>query len=322
MKKSFYRRKRFWILLILLLPPLVFLGYLASNPLPNFRRSVHFLFRTFGIEEQNLFSGSRRIHYYEAGKEHSQTVILLHGFGGNALFTWMRLLHPLSKRYHVIAPDMLASNFLKLNPKTYSVIAEKDMVLSLVDSLGIQKADFVGLSVGGWVSLMIALERPELVDRLILIESAGITTEIPEIARLTLTDRETAARFMKLLFYSPPPLPGFVLDSLVASSKRIKKNYEKIFAAFIENSRPSLLDERLVEVHQPTLIIHGREDQVIPFSGGERLHLLIPHSRFLVLEKSGHAPVWDQPAALKRAILDFLSEPMAPETAPSGETQK
>ncbi|HEX5033793.1 MAG TPA: alpha/beta hydrolase [bacterium] len=307
MARSFYQRKRFWIPFLLLLPVLAFLVYLALDPIPRFRRSVDWLLSLQGIERKVLGQGRRAIIYYEGGPRDGKAVILLHGFGGNAQFTWMRLMPALAKRYHVIAPDMLASNFLRLNPETYSVDSEVEQVLRLMDGIGVDRADFVGLSVGGWVSLILALERPEKVDRLVLVESAGLTTEIPELARLTLTDREKARRFFELLFYSPPPLPGFVLDQMIRSSTRIKTQYEAVFMGLIENSKLRLLDERVGEIKNPTLIVHGRQDRVIPLAVAERLHRLIPQSQMVILEESGHAPVWDQPAKLKSAILDFLA---------------
>jgi len=170
--------------------------------------------------------------------------------------------------------------------------------------------------VGGWVSLILALDEPSKVGKLILVESAGLRTEIPELARLTLTDRPTARHFFSLLFYNPPPLPGFVLDELIKISTRIKSKYEAVFLGFVENSRGRLLDDRVSAIRQPTLVIHGREDQVIPLAVGERLHQLIPNSQMIILEKSGHAPVWDQPGKLKRAILDFLATPNPPATSP------
>ncbi|HKX12728.1 MAG TPA: alpha/beta hydrolase [bacterium] len=315
MTRRFYQRKRLWIPLLLILPALAFLVYLALDPIPRFRGSVDWLLRLRGIERKTLGKGRQAINYYEGGARDGQTVILLHGFGGNAQFTWMRLMPVLAKRYHVIAPDMLASNFLRLNAKTYSVDAEVESVLRLMEGAHIAHADFVGLSVGGWVSLILALEHPEKVDRLVLVESAGLTTEIPELARLTLTDREKARRFFSLLFYSPPPLPGFVLDQMIRSSTRIKTQYEAVFMGLIENSKQRLLDDRVGEIRKPTLVIHGRQDRVIPVAVGERLHQLIPGSQMVILEESGHAPVWDQPAKLQSAILDFLAA--KPESRPN-----
>lgn len=324
MSKPFFKRKRLWIPLLLLTPVAALLIYLAINPIPNFRKTVNFLLQhVAGIEEKQARVGRRRVNYYEGGAEHPRTVLLLHGFGGTAQMTWMQLMPALAKRYHVIAPDMLASNFLRLNPNTYSVDAEVDLVLQLMESLNLEKVDFVGLSVGGWVSLIIALEHPEKVDKLVLIESAGLRTEIPELARLTLTDREKAKHFLKLLFYNPPPLPGFVLDQLVRGSTRIKAKYEAVFMGFVQNSKMRLLDNKVWQVKQPTLVIHGREDRVIPYEVGERLHQLIPASQMLTLEKSGHAPVWDQPRLLKNAILEFLAAPVSeslPTTSPLPES--
>lgn len=314
MARRFYQRKRFWIPLLALVPILAFLVYLALDPIPRFRRSVDLLLSMRGIERKVSGKGRQAITYYEGGPREGRPVILLHGFGGNAQFTWMRLMPALAKRYHVIAPDMLASNFLRLNAKTYSVDLEVEQVLRLMEDLNLPSSDFVGLSVGGWVSLILALEHPEKVSRLILVESAGLTTEIPELAKLTLTDRDKARRFFQLLFYSPPPLPGFVLDQMVRSSTRIKTQYEAVFMGMIENSKLRLLDERVGEIRQPTLVIHGREDRVIPIAVGERLHQLIPGSQIVILEESGHAPVWDQPAKLEKAMMDFLAS--SPESRP------
>lgn len=306
-KKSWYRRKRLW------LPILLFIAVaipFIRDPLQSFRWTVNQGFRAFGIHEHTARGGKYRLHYYEGGAQNAQVVILLHGFGGNALLSWMQMMPALTSKYRVIAPDLLASNFLALNPRTYSVQTEVQLVRQLMDHLHIEQADFVGLSVGGWVSLILALEDPQRVRKLILVESAGITMEVPELARLTLDDREKTKRFMNLLFYTPPPLPGFVLDQLVKSSKRIRPKYEAIFKGFIDNSRPYLLDARLQDIRQPTLIIHGREDKVVPLEVGERLHQEIPNSEFLLLEKSGHGAVWDSPLKLKKAVLDFLAKPM------------
>lgn len=314
MAKKFYQRKRLWIPLLLVAAAVI---PFILNPLSAFRKTVNTGLSFFGIHERTFRADRYRIHYYEGGAKNPETVILLHGFGGNAMLSWMQLMPPLAKKYHVIAPDLLASNFLALNPRTYSIDAEVKLVLEMMDKLNISQADFVGLSVGGWISLIIALDQPDRVRKLILVESAGITTEIPELARLTLDDREKTKRFMNLLFYYPPPLPGFVLDELVRSSKLIKSKYEAVFMGFIDNSRPRLLDKRLGEIRQPTLILHGREDQVIPLAIGERLHELIDGSQLIVLEKSGHGAVWDSPWQLKKAVLHFLALPSPLESAPT-----
>ncbi len=305
-KRAFYGRKRLWIPLILFL---IILTPFVINPLKSFRTVVTWGFRAFGIQERLVRVGHYRVHLYEAGKKNDQTVILLHGFGGNALLTWMQLMPALAKKYHVIAPDLLASNFLRLNPRTYSVQAEANMVLGMMNALQIKRADFVGLSVGGWISLLLALEHPHRVQRMVLVESAGITTEVPELAKLTLDDRDKARRFMKLLFHYPPPLPGFVLDALVKTSRKIKPQYEAVFAGFVENSRPYVLDDRLGEITQETLMMHGRNDIVIPLEVGQKIHQGLPNSKFIILENSGHAAVWDSPLQLKKNILEFLAKP-------------
>lgn len=304
--RPFFKKKRYIFPLIFLI--LLGLGAVPFilNPLKAFRTSTTFLLSIFGIQEKLVRHGKYRIHIYEGGEGHDQTVILLHGFGGNALLTWMQLMPFLVRDFHVVAPDLLASNFLALNPKNYSIDSEKNVVLAMMDGMGIKKADFVGLSVGGWVSLLIALEHPDRVGRMVLVESAGITTEVPELAKLTLEDRDKAKRFMKMLFYWPPPLPDFVLDQLVKTSRRIKPKYEAVFAGFIENSKNRVLDDRLGEIQQPILLLHGRQDQVIPLAIGQKINEKLPNSEFIILENSGHAAVWDSPIQLRKNIVRFL----------------
>jgi pimeloyl-ACP methyl ester carboxylesterase len=308
LKRPLYKKKRTWLLIFLLLLALISTPFIL-NPIKAFVTTVTYGLRLAGIETKTLRANQYRITYYEGGKDHDHTVLLLHGMGGNALFTWMQLMPSLVRHYHVVAPNLLASNFLQLNPESYSVDAEVNLVLTLMDALQIKKADIVGLSVGGWVGLLIALEHPERVGKLILIESAGIKTEIPELARLTLDNREKAERFMHLLFYYPPPLPGFVLDNLIKVSTRIKPQYLAVFEGFIKNSRDRLLDDKLAQIPNHTLVLQGREDQVIPLEVGEKLAAGLPNAELVILEHSGHAPVWDSPRQLKKNILRFLAEP-------------
>lgn len=303
MKKPFYKRKRLWI-------PLVIFILIATpfilDPLKSFRTTVTYGLRLLGIQERTIRTGRYRVHFYEGGKEHPQTIVLLHGFGGNALLTWMQLMPSLAKKYHVVVPDLLASNFIRLNAKTYSIDSEIKVVLALLDNLQISKADFVGISVGGWISLLIALEHPEKVHRLVLVESAGILTEVPELAKLSLTDRDQARNFMKLLFNDPPPLPDFVLDAMVKTSTKIKDKYESVFAGFLKNSQDRLLDGKLSQIPNQTLVLHGRQDQVIPLEVGQKINAGLPNSELIILEDSGHAAVWDSSRLIKKYILTFL----------------
>lgn len=304
-KKPFYKRKRLWIPLIFIL--LISLPFIL-NPLKSFHFTVTKALQIFGIKEHLVRVGRIPLHYYEGGNPHAPTVILLHGFGGNALFTWMQLMPTLSKNHHVIAPDLLASNLLHLNPKLYSVDAEARLVMLLMNYLKIEEADLVGLSVGGWVSLLIALEHPERVHRLVLVESAGLTMPIPELATLILDDRDKVRRFLKLLFHNPPPLPGFVLDALVKNARPLKNKYQLVFQGFIQNSSHRVLDKKLGEINQPTLILHGRQDQVVPLEVAKRLHEGLPNSRLVILEESGHGAVWDSPWKLRNEIVNFLDK--------------
>ncbi|MCB1215462.1 MAG: alpha/beta fold hydrolase [Deltaproteobacteria bacterium] len=266
MKKAFYKKKRYWLLIFIILGLGLFIYPFTQDPLGHFQRSVAKVLSYAGIEEHSQASQKDFFHYWEAGKKTKQhnTLLLLHGFGGNSLWTWMRLMPSLSQERHLLALDLLASRFMQIKPQTYSVQAEADHVLRFLEKQQVKKIDIIALSVGGWIALKIAHEHPDKVGRLILIESAGLTTEIPSFARLTLDNRERAQDFMNRLFYHPPPVPDFALDALVKASNRIKKHYLKTLDFFIKNSAPQVMDEKIKDIFQKTLILHGRQDQVIP----------------------------------------------------------
>lgn len=309
-KKRFYQRKVFYLILFIMMGLGFFFYPFIKNPIGQFRKTVLWILEKQGVREKNIRVNGYYVRYFEGGEGKPENVLLLHGFGGNSLFTWMRLLPDLSKEYHVLAPDLLASNFLRLNPNSYSIDQETKLVSAFLEKLNIQETHVVGLSAGGWVALLLAKNQPNLTQKLILVESAGIKTKVPELVQLSLTDREKAKKFMKLLFHYPPPLPNFVLDQLVKTSSKIQKKYQLVYEGFLKNSLPYLLDDQLDQITQPTLIIHGTDDQVIPLSTAKKIHEGLPNAELVVFQNSGHAVVWDSPWKLKQAILGFLKKPL------------
>jgi pimeloyl-ACP methyl ester carboxylesterase len=99
---------------------------------------------------------------------------------------------------------------------------------------------------------------------------------------------------------------------LIKVSTKIKPQYLAVFEGFINNSRARVLDGKLAQIPHRTLVLHGREDQVIPLKVGEKLAAGLPNAELVILEKSGHAPVWDSPWQLKKNILEFLQRPDSP----------
>lgn len=280
----------------------------TQNPIGEFQKTVVKGLSYFGVHEKKTNYQRKVFHYWEGGekKASENSLLLLHGFGGNSLWTWMRLMPSLAKHRHLVALDLLATRLFRLNPRDYSIQKEVEHVLQFLESQKLEKVDIIGLSVGGWIALRIAQRYPQKVGRLILIESAGLRTKVPDFARLTLDNEQKAQEFLEKLFYNPPYVPNFALKQLIKSSQRIKERYLNALEAFLQNSAPYLMDEKIKNIPQKTLILHGQQDQIVPLKHAERLHQGITNSQLIILEECGHGAVWDAHSQLKKEILNFL----------------
>lgn len=258
-----------------------------------------------GIEARTLHQGPTTVFFYEGGREHDQTVILLHGVGGNGLTSWFQLMPELVKKYHVIAPDMFFANLPDLINSGYHVSYERNLVNFLYDRLELSKATLVGLSFGAWPALMVAEESPARVEGVVLVSPlSGDANAI--VAGLDLDKDNPGKDFYYRIFENPPPVPGLFLTP---HWERTTDVFEALphFRSQLETEGRKL-DKALAEIQCPVLVIHGQEDRIIPRVQFDRLAVGVASGTLLGLERSGHAVVWDQPDALADAVESFLQK--------------
>ena len=264
-------------------------GYLAVN----------------GVHGHFLQRGATTLFYFEGGKDNPRSVILLHGVGGNALSSWFRLMPALAGKYHVVAPDLFFSNLPDLIGSQYHIRAEERLVEVIMDETGIERASLVGLSFGAWPALQTAMDRPGCVEKLVLVSPLdGSANAILDDLDL---DRDDPGKdFYYRIFESPPPVPGLLL-------LRHWDRTSKVFNALPSFRRQleiegRVLDMGLGKVKCPTLVVHGKDDRIIPVERFQALAGGVADGRELSLDACGHAVVWDQPGRLEDAIAVFLSE--------------
>jgi pimeloyl-ACP methyl ester carboxylesterase len=158
---------------------------------------------------------------------------------------------------------------------------------------------------GGWVAMKMALDHPEIVDRLVVYDSAGIYFPADFGAELFVpSDAPGITRLMKILSPDPKPLPEFVERDILRKFARNGWVIERSMRAMTYGH--DLLDFRLQELRQPALVVWGSVDHLIPLMVGRRIHSLIPNSSLSIIEGCGHlAPLecW-QPVA--RTTEEFL----------------
>lgn len=265
------------------------------------------------------------LHYLELGG--GPPVVLLHGAGGGAA-NWFGVMGRLAQRFRVLAPDLPGFGLsARIEPRAELGRQIAELVDAWVSGLGVRRFDLVGTSFGGLVALRLAQRRPDVVGRLVLIDSAGLGREMPMVVRwaglrvlgpLLLRPSRWGTRWLlRRLMTSGQPLdPSFepvLLEYLYRSARAgdpaLLARAFRLFTG-ARGQREVLDDGELAALHAPTLVVWGRRDAFFPPSHAERAAAGIPRAKLCWIEGAGHSPNWEAPGAVGDAIVDFLSEPV------------
>ena len=247
--------------------------------------------------------------------------MLLHGTGpGASAWGNFHLNVPFfAERYRVLAIDMPHFGRSEKPASRYMDAAwYASTVIDLLDALGVAKAHFLGNSVGGSVALEAALARPELVDRLVLMGTAG---SLPMFAPVP----TEGARHLIAYYQGAGP----TREKMEAFLRSLIFDQSRITPAFIEERyqasvAPELLEHREMDlswlftlwrkvdqVAHKTLIINGRDDRVVPWDTALPLMRLMPNADLLVLGRCGHWAQWERAAEFNGVVANFLGAPAA-----------
>ena len=302
---------------VVLLFALVAGGTFYWNPLwVNDRQIRTHLWRA-GVRSEYVSVQGNRIHTFEAVPPDGtpgKPLLLLHGLGSRGE-DWAPLIPSLAAAgFHVYAPDLLGYGRSDKPSFVCSIQVEEDIVLHFIQATGMARADsagrpapidLAGWSMGGWIAAKLALDDPAFIDRLVLYDSAGLTIQ-PNFPRdaFVPTDAAGLARLMALLMPHPRTLPGFVAR---ATLRRLKSNGRIVQQSMDSmDTGAGLLDTRLSEIRQPTLVMWGMADILIPPAVGETMHRDIPHSVFEGIVGCGHLAPSQCPRPVLEGTVQFL----------------
>ncbi len=250
-----------------------------------------------GMREATCEVDGFPIHYYYAGRR-GTPLILIHGLGASAE-SWALLMPRLSKEYLVYAPDLPGFGKTPLAPEGFNIRTLVLYVRRFLDALGYPQVTLVGNSLGGWIATRFAVDYPQRVKRLYLLNSAGLRRENGHSPYAT--DRAKAHRSIERIQGQriPMPLPGFLLDAMVRVSQR------PAYKGFIENYDPQEeLDSVLAQVQALTTIIWGMQDGLFPITCAHDFHRGIANSELNLLPGVGHVPQTQATAEVARIILE------------------
>lgn len=240
------------------------------------------------------------------------TLLLLHGYG-ESLTTWRATFDALAIGHRVIAIDLPGFGGSAKPDVPYSLPAMTERLAGFIDRWTTGPLVLVGHSMGGELAASLALARPDRVKLLVLIAPAGYRIGLGGIAgSMTPGKARTIGRYLALRsFITPIHDPAWLRepDSSAAYEQTGDTAYSRAAARVLEDFDFVALRDRFRELVQPTLLIWGGLDPVVPFSVGDTLSHLIPCVRFLPLPKAFHRPHAEIPDTVIRVVRSFLAQP-------------
>jgi len=244
-------------------------------------------------------------------------IILIHGSGPGVTgyANWRAVLPRLAPCYTAIAPDVVGFGYTE-RPKGFSYTLDNWVghITAFMDALGIEKAHFVGNSFGGAISLALAARHPDRVDKFVLMGAAGLPFPITpglEAVWGYSPSLDAMAELMGYFAHNPALASPEIVESRYRAS--IRPGYQEAFAAMFSASRQAKLDalatpeDAIRDIRSEALIIHGREDRVVPYEVSLQMHRLMPKSQLHLFGECGHWTQVEKTAEFCGLLLNFFS---------------
>lgn len=307
---------RRWIIIAVALLIIVVIGCVAWIYTPDRPRAA-LEAKYAGPPSQFMQVAGLRLHLRDTGPRDAPAIILLHGFGAS-LHTWEAWAQRLQADYRVIRYDLPGFALTGPDPTgDYSDARTIDVMLALMDRLGIPKATIVGNSMGGRIAWMFAATHPERVAGLVLMAPDGFAS--PGMAY----DAEPSVPWtMRLLPYVLPAamlrgtLEPAYADAAVLTDDVFTRYRDMMLApgvrgAIVERMRQTVRrppEPLLQRIEAPTLLLWGEQDAMIPFSNAQDYLQAIPRAQLVGFPDVGHLPQEEAPERSLAALTTFLSQ--------------
>src|SRR5919202_1003903 len=261
---------------------------------------------------------------YRAGGE-GPVLLLIHGITGTSE-TWDLVGPALTRRFHVLAPDLLGHGLSAKPRGDYSLGAYAGGIRDLLAALGHDRATVVGHSLGGGVAMQFAYQFPQRIDRLVLVASGGLGRELHSLLRAATLP---GAEFVMPLICSPgirdagnwvagalgriglraaPDLEEMCRGYASLADARARQAFVHTLRTIVDpaGQRVSAMDRVYLAAEVPTLLLWGERDGIIPVEHGRAAHEAIPGSQLLTFPDAKHFPHREDPAAFVDALLAFV----------------
>jgi pimeloyl-ACP methyl ester carboxylesterase len=267
------------------------------------------------LEPRTIDAGGIETRYLEAGS--GEPVIMLHGSGPgvSGLANWQHNIGALSQRFHLVAPDIVGFGATERpDDIIYSLRTWTDHVWAFLDAHDIEKTAIVGNSLGGRIALQMATDRPERITKMVLMGAPGVG--------ITLTDGLAALRAYQPSHDAMRDLlrnyfavdPAMITDELVAiryQASIADGAYEAYRAMFFDprhtGSELGITENEVRAIATPTLLVHGREDKVVPMQVAVTMLGLLPNADLHVFSACGHWTQIERADEFSALVTDYLA---------------
>lgn len=274
-----------------------------------------------------------RVAYRDVGHG-EETLLLLHGMAGSSN-TWRAVLPQLSKRYRVIAPDLLGHGESAKPRSDYSLGAFAAGLRDLLDELGITSVTVVGQSLGGGVAMQFVYQHPDYCKRLVLISSGGLGQDVGWTLRLL--SAPGAELLLPVIALPPVVRVGDRVRGWFSAANIQSPRGSEMWSAYASLSDPqtrqaflrtlrsvvdyrgqavSALNRMHLTAELPLMVIWGDQDRIIPVEHGYELDRHRPGCRLEVLSGVGHFPHVEAPNQVVDLLEDFIASTGQPSNAP------
>lgn len=242
-------------------------------------------------------------------------VLLIHGSGAGvtAVANWWATIGPLATRRRVIAVELAGFGRSGSMPDdAYSISAWVEQLVAFLDALGVETTDIVGNSLGAWLAIRMAQQHANRIRRMVLMGAGGAPAPPDSVLaqhRQYEPDRDRMRDLLRDFVVDPDVVPDALVEHRyeMSRSPEAVRRYGATSAARSHDRVESPLTERdLRHIDHATLLVHGREDRVIPPAWSEKLSSWLPNSDLLLLSKCGHWSQIERAELFNPLVLAFL----------------
>ncbi len=259
-----------------------------------------------------------KVYYKEKGSK-GKVLLFIHGFSAST-YSWRLNMEPLAKDFHVYALDLKGFGYTaKPAESDYTLDAQAQLVADFMDAMKIKSATLIGNSMGGAISQKVTLKFPDRVEKLVLVDSAGVSEGIVMFGALGKNiSTNSLSKTLNYLFMNEHTIKSIVKSLYVQKNLKtdeVAEGYVKPFRtpgiedAFAQMVKGFVEDDdlpkRIPEIKIPTLIVWGENDTIIPVTAAKKFNELIKGSKLIIYPEAGHMPMEEHPADFNKAIAEF-----------------